>query len=77
MNLDSVGRVEEEDVFLEGRVVALERQLEMVPEDARARILLSTNYAHFKKYDAAIIEVKKALTLRPNDANILYNAACT
>jgi serine/threonine protein kinase/tetratricopeptide (TPR) repeat protein len=77
MALDRVGRVAEADVLREGRVTALERQLEMVPEDARARILLSTNYAHFKKYDAAIAEVKKALTLRPNDANILYNAACT
>jgi non-specific serine/threonine protein kinase len=77
MALDRVGRVAEADVLREGRVAALERQLEMVPEDARARILLSTNYAHFKKFDAAIAEVKKALNLRPNDANILYNAACT
>jgi non-specific serine/threonine protein kinase len=77
MALDRVGRVAEADVLREGRVAALERQLEMVPEDARARILLSTNYAHFKKFDAAITEVKKALNLRPNDANILYNAACT
>ncbi len=77
MALDRVGRVAEADSLREGRVVALERQLEMVPEDARARILLATNYAHFKKDDAAMREVKKALTLRPNDANILYNAACT
>jgi serine/threonine protein kinase/tetratricopeptide (TPR) repeat protein len=77
MALDRVGRTAEADSLREGRVVALERQLEMVPEDARARILLATNYAHFKKNEAAINEVKKALTLRPNDANILYNAACT
>ena len=77
MALDRVGRVAEADGLREGRVVALERQLEMVPEDARARILLATNYAHFKKNDAAMRELKKALTLRPNDANILYNAACT
>jgi serine/threonine protein kinase/Tfp pilus assembly protein PilF len=77
MALDRVGRVAEADGLREGRVAALERQLEMVPEDARARILLATNYAHFKKNDAAMLEVKKALTLRPNDANILYNAACT
>ncbi|HEV3221051.1 MAG TPA: protein kinase [Candidatus Acidoferrales bacterium] len=77
MALDRVGRVAEADTLRQGRVVALERQLEMVPEDARARILLATNYAHFKKNDAAMNEVKKALELRPNDANILYNAACT
>jgi TolB-like protein/Flp pilus assembly protein TadD len=77
MALDRVGRIAEADGLREGRVVALERQLEMVPEDARARILLATNYAHFKKDEAAVSEVKKALTLRPNDANILYNASCT
>ncbi len=77
MALDRVGRVAEADAFREGRVATLERQLEMVPEDARARILLAGNYAHFKKFDSAMTEVKKALALRPNDANILYNAACT
>ncbi len=77
MALDRAGRTAEADGLRAGRVTALERQLEMVPEDARARILLATNYAHFKKHDEAIREVKKALTLRPNDANILYNAACT
>jgi non-specific serine/threonine protein kinase len=77
MALDRAGRTAEADGLREGRVAALERQLEMVPEDARARILLATNYAHFKKHEAAEREVKKALTLRPNDANILYNAACT
>ena len=77
MALERVGRIAEAESLRKGRTEALERQLEMVPEDARARILLATNYAHFKKYDAAIAEVRKALALRPNDANILYNAACT
>jgi non-specific serine/threonine protein kinase len=77
MALDRVGRVAEGDKLREGRVAALERQLEMVPEDARARILLANNYAHFGKNEAALVEVKKALALRPNDANIIYNAACS
>ena len=77
MALDRVGRRSEGDRLREGRMRALERQLEMVPEDARARILLATNYAHFGKQDAAIREVQKAIALRPNDSNILYNAACT
>jgi non-specific serine/threonine protein kinase len=77
MSLDRVGRVAEADGLREGRVLALERQLDMVPEDARARILLATNYAHFKKTEAAIGEVNKALALRPNDGNMFYNAACT
>jgi len=77
MALERVGRHDEAHLLREGRMRALERQLEMVPEDARARILLATNYAHFGKQDAAIREVQKAIALRPNDSNILYNAACT
>jgi serine/threonine protein kinase/cytochrome c-type biogenesis protein CcmH/NrfG len=77
MALDRVGRREEGDRLREGRVVALERQLALVPEDARARVLLAGNYAHFGKMDAAIREVQRAISIRPNDTNILYNAACT
>jgi len=75
MALERVGRNDEAHRLREGRTLALERQLEMVPEDARARILLATNYAHFGKQDAAIREVQKALALRPNDSNILEAVA--
>jgi TolB-like protein/Flp pilus assembly protein TadD len=77
MSLERLGRNESAMQLREGRMRALERQLEMVPEDTRARILLSTNYAHFGKVDAAVREAQRALALRPNDTNILYNAACT
>jgi len=55
---------------------ALEQQLEMVPEDVRARVLLSS--AHAKSGDAtkATVELERALALRPEDSSILYNAAC-
>jgi len=57
---------------------ALERQLELVPEDVRARILLAGDFAATtgKEVDA-VRELKKAVGLRPEDPNILYNAACT
>jgi len=55
---------------------ALQRHLEWVPEDVRARILLACNYASFQNEADAMRELEKAVTLRPNDANILYNAAC-
>jgi TolB-like protein/Flp pilus assembly protein TadD len=77
MALERLGRNEHALRLREGRMKALERQLEMVPEDARACVLLSTNYAHLGKSDAAAREARRALALRPNDANILYNAACT
>ena len=54
----------------------LEQQLVMVPEDVRARILLAQTCAQFGDADRASRELEKAITLRPNDSNILYNAAC-
>ena len=57
-------------------VRALERQIELVPEDVRARILLASNYAYFKRGPDATRELQIALALRPKDSNILYNAAC-
>ncbi len=56
---------------------AVERQLELVPEDVRARILLANCYALFGKEPEAIRELQIAIALRPKDTNILYNAACT
>ena len=53
-----------------------ERHLEWVPEDARAHILLASNYAWLGNQADALRELQKAVALRPNDSNILYNAAC-
>ena len=56
--------------------LALERHLKQVPEDARARILLGGNYAELGRTDDALRELNLAVTLRANEASILYNAAC-
>jgi serine/threonine protein kinase len=58
-------------------VAALENHLKQVPEDARARILLGSNYAEIGRVDDAMRETNLAITLRANEASILYNAACT
>jgi len=55
----------------------LEHQVQLVPEDVRARILLANTYAFLGNEEAAVQELQKAVALRPNDSNILYNAACT
>ena len=56
----------------------LRQQLELVPEDVRARILLATRLA-FSQQDAdeSIRHLQTAVALRPNDPSTLYNAACT
>jgi len=47
-----------------------------VPEDARARVLLGFYYAEWGRVDDAVRELNLAMTLRSNEASILYNAAC-
>ena len=56
--------------------LALERHLKQVPEDARARILLGGNYAELGRTEDSLRELNLAVTLRANEASILYNAAC-
>ena len=57
-------------------IAALENHLKQVPEDARARILLGGEYARLERTDDALRELNLAVTLRANEASILYNAAC-
>jgi serine/threonine protein kinase/tetratricopeptide (TPR) repeat protein len=56
--------------------VALENHLKHVPEDARARILAGGNFADLGREGDALRELNLAVTLRANEASILYNAAC-
>ena len=78
--LNSLGALGKQDAVRNVRqrwVIALERHLQQVPEDARARILLAGSYAELDRMEEAIRETNLAITLRPNEATVLYNAACT
>ncbi|HYY70542.1 MAG TPA: protein kinase [Terriglobales bacterium] len=78
--MNSLGALGKEDARRNMRqrfTTALERHLKQVPEDARARILLAGNYAEMNRVDEAVRETNLAITLRPNEATVLYNAACT
>jgi non-specific serine/threonine protein kinase len=78
--MNSLGALEREDAKGQVRlrlIQALESHLREVPEDARARILLGGMYAQSQRDDDAIRETQLAMTLRPNEATVLYNAACT
>jgi non-specific serine/threonine protein kinase len=55
---------------------AIEEHLVRVPEDARARTLLSGNYATINRVEEALREVNLAMALRPTEATVLYNVAC-
>ena len=58
------------------RVRVLEDQITNVPEDVRARILLAIDYASSGRIDDAMREVNLAMMFRPDEALVLYNAAC-
>ena len=58
-------------------VQAFEAHLRDVPEDARARGLVASYYAEMGRTEDAKREASLAMTLRPNEPLILYNAACT
>jgi Flp pilus assembly protein TadD len=75
--LGAMGKKDEYRNLLLRRIAALENHLKQVPEDARARILLAADYAELDRVEDAIKELNLAITLRANEASILYNAACT
>jgi non-specific serine/threonine protein kinase len=59
------------------QILTLENHLRSVPEDARARVLLAGEYASSGRREDATREANLAVALRPNDAIVLYNLACT
>src|ERR1019366_5387841 len=74
--LGAMGKDEAVRNMRQRRMAALENHLKQVPEDARARILLGSDYAYLGRADDALRELNLAVTLRANEASILYNAAC-
>ncbi|HEV2488900.1 MAG TPA: protein kinase [Candidatus Acidoferrales bacterium] len=75
-SLGAMGKEEARRNMAHRVIVALENHLKQVPEDARARVLLGANYADIGRVDDALRELNLAVTLRANEASILYNAAC-
>jgi tetratricopeptide (TPR) repeat protein len=75
--LERLGRTEELKLYRQMEMRALERQLELVPEDVRARSLLAADYANLGRSEDAVRHLEMTVALRPNDSNVLYNAACT
>ncbi|HKR28064.1 MAG TPA: protein kinase [Acidobacteriaceae bacterium] len=75
--LERLGRKKEAEHYRELLTKVLQQQLERVPEDVRARVLFATFLAYAGQEDEATRHLQTAIALRPGDANILYNAACT
>jgi non-specific serine/threonine protein kinase len=75
--LERLGRMKDVESIRERLIVVLRQQLEQVPEDVRARILMAGNLAGVGEIEESERHLQMAIALRPNDTNVLYNAACT
>ena len=74
--LGALGKSEALKNVRQRSIQALESHIRSVPEDARARVLLASDYAESGRTEDAIREANLAVALRPNEATVLYNAAC-
>jgi len=75
-SLGALGKKEASSNFTHRSIAVYEEHLKKVPEDARARVLLASNYSRLGREDEAKREADMAMILRPDDSMILYNAAC-
>ncbi|HXH27811.1 MAG TPA: protein kinase [Candidatus Polarisedimenticolia bacterium] len=76
-SLGALGKEEARKNIRHRAIQAMEGHLRQVPEDARARILVAGFYAVEGRQEDAVREANLAMLLRPNEAMVQYNAACT
>jgi serine/threonine protein kinase/Flp pilus assembly protein TadD len=76
-SLEILGRIADAERLRTREREVLVEQLQRFPDDVRARILLACDLAILGQQDEAVQHIKIAVAMRPTDANILYNAACT
>jgi serine/threonine protein kinase/Flp pilus assembly protein TadD len=74
--IGAMGNDEDHRNMTRRAVEVLANHLKQVPEDARARVLLGAYCAVLGRVEEALRELNLAITLRANEASILYNAAC-
>jgi len=74
--LGALGKADQMRHWRQRRIQTLETHLRKVPEDVRARVMLSIDYASLDRVDEALRELNLAISFRPDDASVLYNAAC-
>jgi non-specific serine/threonine protein kinase len=72
----ALGKKDACDNIRQREMLAMERHLKTVPEDARAHVLLAADYATLGRADEAMREMNLAMALRSNETTVLYNAAC-
>ena len=76
-SFERLGRMADAERLRRREMEVLLDQLQHFPDDVRARILLAADLAILGDAEGASMHAKIAVAMRPSDANILYNAACT
>ena len=76
LSLERLGQKDAANRLRERHIRVLEQQLEVSPDDVRARILLAVHLVTLGRGDDAMRHLETAITLRPNDSSTLYNASC-
>jgi serine/threonine protein kinase/tetratricopeptide (TPR) repeat protein len=74
--LGALGKTDALRNMRQRRTQAIEAHLRKVPEDVRARMMIGIDYAIAGRTEDALREVNIATLLRPDEAMVLYNAAC-
>jgi non-specific serine/threonine protein kinase len=75
--LHVLGRTDAAGALHRRQAGVLERQLELVPEDSRAGMLLAGAYAKLGRSEDAVQQVQRVLAMEVTDSHTIYNAACT
>jgi non-specific serine/threonine protein kinase len=75
--LNALGKEDQSRNVLQRAIQIMESQIAKVPEDARARSLLSNYYSQIGRREDAIREMQFSVALRPTDPTMHYNTACT
>ncbi len=76
-SMERLGRAADVERLRRREMEVLQEQLQRYPDDVRARVLLAADLATMGNEDAAMMHIKIAAAMRPNDPDILYNGACT
>jgi serine/threonine protein kinase/Flp pilus assembly protein TadD len=76
-SMERLGRTTDVERLRRREMEVLQEQLQHYPDDVRARVLLAADLATTGNEDAAVMHIKIAAAMRPNDPDILYNSACT
>jgi serine/threonine protein kinase/cytochrome c-type biogenesis protein CcmH/NrfG len=76
-SFERLGRMADAERLRRREMEVLQDQLQHFPDDVRARVLLAADLATAGDAGGAVMHVKIAVAMRPTDANVLYNAACT